>query len=78
MYELAKRVIRLCNSRSEVRFQPIDYSDVNIRVPNTLLAHQLLDYTPKIEIDEGLLKSKAWYKKYFSQIKKFHLKRSQK
>ena len=68
MYELAKRVIQLCDSNSTIQFQSIDYSDVHIRVPNTLGAHKLLGYTPKIEIEEGILKSKAWYEEHFSQI----------
>jgi nucleoside-diphosphate-sugar epimerase len=68
MYELAKRIIQLCNSKSTIEFQPIDYSDINIRVPNTLLAHQLLDYTPKIEIEDGILSSKDWFEKNSSKI----------
>jgi len=68
MYELAKRVIQLCDSNSKVQFQPIDYSDVHIRVPNTLGAYKLLGYTPKIEIEEGILKSKVWYEEHFSKI----------
>ena len=68
MYELAKRVIQLCDSKSKMQFQSIDYSDVHIRVPNTLGAYKLLDYTPKVEIEEGILKSKAWYEEHLSQI----------
>jgi nucleoside-diphosphate-sugar epimerase len=68
MYELAKRVIQLCDSNSKIQFQPIDYSDVLIRVPNTLGAHKLLGYTPKIEIEKGILKSKAWYEEHFPKI----------
>ena len=68
MYELAKRVIQLCDSKSKIQFQSIDYSDVHIRVPNTLGAHKLLNYTPKIEIEEGIFKTKAWYEEHFSMI----------
>ena len=68
MYELAKRVIQLCDSNSTIQFRSINYSDVRVRVPNTLGAHMSLDYTPKIEIEEGILKSKAWYEEHFSQI----------
>lgn len=68
MYELAKRVIQLCDSKSKIQFQPIGYSDVHIRVPNTLGAYKLLGYTPKVEIEEGILRSKAWYEEHFSKI----------
>ncbi|RPJ79541.1 MAG: NAD-dependent epimerase/dehydratase family protein [Alphaproteobacteria bacterium] len=68
MYELAKRVIQLCNSRSTSIFKAIDYSDVQIRVPNTLGAYRILGYEPKVEIEEGILRTKAWYEEHFPQM----------
>jgi len=68
MYELAKRIIQLCGSQSKIVFQEINYSDVNVRVPNTLKARKLLDFYPKVEIDDAILHTKKWYEENFHKI----------
>ena len=68
MYELAKRVIQLCGSKSKIVFKEIDYSDVDVRVPNTLKARKLLDFYPKVEIDDAILLTKKWYEENFHKI----------
>ncbi len=62
IYELAKRVIRLLGSSSQVRLVKIDFSDIDVRVPRPKNAQKLLDFRPKIEIDDAILRTAAWYR----------------
>lgn len=62
IYELAKRVIRLLDSASSVRFEAIDFSDIDVRVPRLKKAAQLLGYEPRVELDEGILRAAEWYR----------------
>jgi UDP-glucuronate decarboxylase len=64
MLELATKVIELTGSRSEIVFQPLPGDDPKQRQPNISLAKSLLDWQPKIELDEGLRLTIA----YFDQL----------
>jgi UDP-glucose 4-epimerase len=59
--ELADKIIKLSNSKSSVKFITFEESKRNrseilIRVPNIKKAEKLLDYVPKISLEEGILK----------------------
>lgn len=62
VYNLAREVIRLTGSSSKVRFQEIDRADVEIRVPSIRKAREILDYEPKIDLEDGLLRTIEWYR----------------
>lgn len=62
VFDLAERVIRLANAKSAIKFKPITYSDIEIRIPNIDKARELLGYEPKVSLDEGILKTIEWYK----------------
>ncbi len=62
IYELAKRVIRLLGSTSQVRLVKIDFSDIDVRVPRPRNAERLLDFRPTIEIDDAILRTAEWYR----------------
>lgn len=61
IYDLAKKIISLSGSSSKIRFVE-KIEDVEIRVPNIEKAQSLLGYHPKVELDEGLLKTIKWYR----------------
>ena len=59
--DLANKIIELSNSKSSVKFIPFEESKRNrseilIRVPNIEKAKKLLNYEPKISLEEGVLK----------------------
>ena len=54
--------MELTDSDSDVIFQPIDRADVELRVPNIDKAKELLNYEPKINLKEGLLRTIEWYR----------------
>lgn len=63
MLELATKVIELTGSRSKIVFQPLPGDDPKQRQPNISLAKSLLDWQPKIELDEGLRLTIAYFDK---------------
>jgi len=59
---LARKVIELTKSKSKVKFIKSPYVDVELRIPNINKAKQILNYKPKVGLDEGILKTFGWYK----------------
>jgi len=62
IYNLALEIIRLSGAPLQIGFKPIDYTDIEIRVPNIDKARTLLGYEPKVELQEGILYTLKWYK----------------
>ena len=62
VYNLARDVVRLSQSKSKIRFETLDRADVELRVPSITKARQLLGYEPKVDLDEGLLRTIDWYR----------------
>jgi Nucleoside-diphosphate-sugar epimerases len=62
IYDLAQRVNRLSGSPGKIVFQPLDYADVELRIPNVDKARELLGFEAKVELDEGLERTIAWYR----------------
>ena len=55
--ELAQTVIKLTNSKSKLIFKPLPMDDPQQRRPDISLAKEKLNWTPKIELEEGLKKT---------------------
>lgn len=64
--ELAKKVIELSNSRSEIIFEPLPADDPRQRRPDITLAREVLGWEPKVELDEGLKKTIAYFDELLS------------
>ena len=62
IYDLAKRVKRLTGCPGEIVFEPLHYADVEIRIPNVEKARELLGFEAKVDLDEGLERTIAWYR----------------
>ncbi|RLD43047.1 MAG: SDR family NAD-dependent epimerase/dehydratase [Bacteroidetes bacterium] len=59
--ELAENVIRLTNSKSKVIYQALPQDDPMQRQPDISLAKKELDWEPKIQLEEGLLKTIEYF-----------------
>lgn len=59
--ELAKKVIELTNSKSKIVFIPLPSDDPMQRQPNIDLAKKELGWEPKIQLDEGLIKTIEYF-----------------
>ena len=62
IYQLARDVVRLSGSRSRITFVPWDNRDVELRIPDIDKARKLLGYEPRVDLEEGLLRTIDWYR----------------
>jgi nucleoside-diphosphate-sugar epimerase len=62
IFDLAQRIKRISGAEGDIVFQPLHYADVELRIPNVKKAREVLGWEPKIELDEGLEKTIAWYR----------------
>jgi UDP-glucuronate decarboxylase len=62
VFDLAARIRRLVGSESEIIFRPLHYTDVEMRIPNVDKARKLLGWEPRIDLDDGLARTIAWYR----------------
>lgn len=63
--ELAKKIIKLTNSKSKIIYKDIPADDPTKRKPDISLAKKVLKWTPKVHVDDGLLKTIAYFKKTY-------------
>jgi UDP-glucuronate decarboxylase len=61
LLELAKRIIRLTGSRSEIVFRPLPKDDPKVRQPDIGRARALLGWEPRVDTDEGLKRTLEWF-----------------
>jgi UDP-glucose 4-epimerase len=62
IFDLAARIKRLTGSPGEIRFQPLHYTDVELRIPNVDKAREVLGFDAKVELDDGLARTIVWYR----------------
>lgn len=55
--ELARLILRLTESRSELAFAPLPEGDPRRRCPDITLASRLIDWTPHTPLEQGLAKT---------------------
>ena len=61
--ELAEKVIKLTGSKSKLVFKPLPQDDPRQRKPDITLAKQLLNWEPKVPLEEGLKKTIEYFDK---------------
>jgi dTDP-glucose 4,6-dehydratase len=61
--ELAKQILKITGSRSQIVKRPLPENDPKLRRPDIGRARQLLGWSPKISLDEGLNKTIDWFNK---------------
>jgi UDP-glucuronate decarboxylase len=62
MLELAERVLKLTQSKSQLVFKPLPSDDPKQRQPNIELAKKELDWTPAVALEDGLKETIAYFK----------------
>ena len=66
--ELAQKVIELTNSKSQIKFIPLPSDDPTQRKPNIDLAKKELNWEPKIQLNEGLVKTIEYFDNLLKEI----------
>ncbi len=62
IFDLAQRIKRLSGCPGEIVFQPLHYADVEIRIPNVEKAREQIGFEARVELDDGLERTIAWYR----------------
>jgi UDP-glucuronate decarboxylase len=60
--DLARRILRLTGSTAEVVFRPLPEDDPVQRCPDITKARELLAWQPRVELDDGLRRTIAYFK----------------
>ena len=50
-------------SSSRIEYVPWKQPDVELRIPNIDKARELLAYRPRVDLEEGLLRTVYWYRR---------------
>jgi UDP-glucose 4-epimerase len=62
IFQLAQLVRRLSGSQSVIDFVKWDFPDVELRVPDVKKAEKLLGFRAKVDLEDGLERTIAWYR----------------
>ncbi len=72
MLELAEKVLRLVGSKSKLVFMPLPVDDPKQRQPDIALAKAKLDWTPKVNLEDGLKETVGYFQKLLTENCKVH------
>ena len=67
MLELAKLILSLTESRSEIVFKPLPPDDPKQRCPDITLAKRHLDWSPGVSLKDGLKETIAYFRRELSR-----------
>jgi dTDP-glucose 4,6-dehydratase len=59
--DLARTIVRVSESASPIRFGPLPPDDPKVRRPDTSLAKRVLGWEPRVPVEEGLRRTRAWF-----------------
>jgi len=65
--DLARMVLELTGSESEIEFRPLPQDDPRRRCPDLSKAKRLLGWEPRTRMEQGLLRTIAWFRRFSSQ-----------
>jgi dTDP-glucose 4,6-dehydratase len=60
--QFAKKILQLTGSRSEISYRPLPQDDPQVRQPDITKAKKLLNWEPKVNLDEGLKKTIDYFR----------------
>jgi UDP-glucuronate decarboxylase len=67
MAEIANLIVSMTGSRSEIVFRPLPQDDPRQRCPDISKAQELLHWTPKVPLQEGLRRTIAYFEDWLSR-----------
>ncbi len=59
---LAEKIVALAGARSPITFTPLPVDDPKVRQPDITRARTLLGWEPRVDLDEGLSRTLAWFR----------------
>jgi UDP-glucuronate decarboxylase len=67
MLELARKVIELTGSGSKIVFRSLPADDPRQRRPDIRIARERLGWTPKVPLEQGLIRTIRYFDRLLSQ-----------
>ncbi|MDY6879108.1 MAG: UDP-glucuronic acid decarboxylase family protein [Thermodesulfobacteriota bacterium] len=65
--QLAQSIIRITKSKSQIVHKPLPQDDPLRRKPDITMAEKHLDWTPKVDLEEGLEKTIAYFRNFIQK-----------
>lgn len=65
--EIAKVILRLTHSSSEITHHPLPADDPKVRRPDITLAKMLLKWEPQVELEDAVVKTVQYFQKALGQ-----------
>jgi UDP-glucose 4-epimerase len=62
IFGLAETICRVLDSKSQIIFRPPLSADIELRIPETNKAEKLLGFKAKVDLEEGIRQTAAWYR----------------
>jgi dTDP-glucose 4,6-dehydratase len=62
LIDLAKKIIKLTNSKSVIEYKPLPIDDPKVRRPDITKAQKELNWQAKVELEQGLKSTIDWFK----------------
>ena len=63
LLEMAEKILQVTGSRSKIVFKPLPEDDPKVRQPDISQARKLLDWEPKVKLEEGLQDTLDYFRK---------------
>ena len=60
--QFAKKILELTGSKSGIAYRPLPQDDPQVRQPDITKARKLLNWEPKVDLDEGLIKTIDYFR----------------
>ena len=67
MLELADKIIDITGSNSQIVFKELPDDDPKKRKPDIRLAKEIIEWEPKVDLDEGLVQTINYFKKVLNK-----------
>ena len=65
--QFAERIVALTESSSEIVFKPLPTDDPKIRQPDITRAREILDWQPRVPLDEGLGRTIEYFREWLAE-----------
>jgi len=63
MNQFAEKILKLTSSKSKLAYEPLPTDDPRTRCPDITRAKKILNWQPKVSVDDGLKRTIEWFKK---------------
>ena len=70
MLQLAQKVIDLTGTTSKIVYRPLPSDDPRQRRPNIEMAHRVLDWEPKVSLEQGLQRTIPYFDRLLASLSK--------